>query len=213
MFGLLPIQLFIYAMLILALYILAWWILAFIKFIDVFITNWDCFLHILYDLPLDIIQNTFLHSPAPVKLGLLIMLVYFGGTAGFPYLAGIIAIILAIYIIDYSFSVIYPKAHRKWCKRRKECNYKHVGKKIGRILCNIGLHECKNVKPEKCKKEKNIMDILTDMFPFLSNLFGDIFGDGNIQDSYREDRFPYVFGAKEPEYRKELRLERELEVE
>ena len=37
-----------------------------------------------------------------------------------PYLAGLIAIILAVYIIDYSASVLYPKAHRKWCKRRKE---------------------------------------------------------------------------------------------
>lgn len=209
MFGLLPVQLFIYAMLILALYILAWWILAFVKFLDVFVTNWDCFLHILYDLPLDIIQNSFLHAPAPFKFLLLIISVYFGGTAGFPYLAGIIGIILAVYIIDYTFSVVYPKAHRKWCKRRKECNYKHVAKKIGRILCNIGLHECEKAKPEKCKKEKNIMDILTDIFPFLSKLFGDIFGDGNVQESKRENRFPYVFGAKEPEYRKQLRLEKE----
>tara|TARA_Y200000002_G_C22465451_1_gene572238 strand:+ start:169 stop:747 length:579 start_codon:yes stop_codon:yes gene_type:complete len=192
-------------MLILGLYILAWWILAFLKFFDIFIVNWDCFLHILYDLPLDIIQNLFLHAPVFVKFGLLIMSVFFGGTAGFPYLAGLIAIILAVYIIDYSASVLYPKAHRKWCKRRKECNYRYVSKKINRMFCNISLFECKKEKPEKCKKEKNIMDILTEMFPFGSSLFGSLFKDTTPEDN-KENRFPYVFGFKEPEYRKELKL-------
>jgi len=213
MFGLLPVQLYIYGMLIAALFILAWWIIAFVKFIDVFVTNWDCFLHILYDLPLDIIQNLFLHAPALFKTIFLVLSVTLFGSAGFPLLAGIIGSILAVYIIDYSFSVLYPKAHKKWCKRRRECNYRHVSKKINRIFCNIALHECKKPKPEKCGKDKNIMDILTETFPFLSYFFGDIFGGGNQQDLTKEHIFPYVFGAKEPEYRKKLREEKEKEKE
>jgi hypothetical protein len=210
-----PITLFIivFVAFLFALFVINWWILATIKFVDIFIINMDCFMHIFfYDLPLDIVQNVFLVMPAFVKVLILAGLVYFGGTAGFPYLAGIIAAILGVYIIDYSISVLYPQAHRTWCKRRRACNYKHVWKKIIRMGCNIGLHECgKPPKPKKCKKEKNIIDMFNEMFPLLSRLVGDVFRGNMEYDDNKEDIFPYVYGYKEPEYRKIQREKRKNE--
>ena len=75
MFALLPIQLFIYGMLIFTLFVLGFWFKGAWELISV-IVRVDCYMHILYDFSLDVIQGSFLSSPSWLKALILAALVF-----------------------------------------------------------------------------------------------------------------------------------------
>ena len=148
MFGLLPVQLYIYAMLVLALYVFAWWVAAFIEFIDIFLVNFTCIYHVFYDLPLDLAQGFFLAVPSWAKIIIVSLLIFImPGTGAFPFLALILAFILAVNVADYAMLIINPKRHRKWCTIRKACHYKHLAKRIKRMTFMFATVYSKTPKP------------------------------------------------------------------
>ena len=199
MFGLLAIQLLMYAGYILALYVFTWWIAAFIELIDIFIVNFYCIYHIFYDLPLDLAQGIFLASPAPIKIFILAVLVFvLPGSTAVPFLGIILAIILLVHLVDYVLLTMDPKTHRKWCRIRRRCHYSYVAKRIKRVTLMFMTIPSKKPKPKKCKKRKSIEDEFKDIFPKLADFFGDLFFASENSNKY-EDRFPYVSGLSEPE--------------
>ena len=201
MFALLPIQLFIYGMLIFTLFVLGFWFKGAWELISV-IVRVDCYMHILYDFSLDVIQGSFLSSPSWLKALILAALVFINAP-GFPALSIIICIILLVNLIDFIILIFYPKDHRKWCKYRKDCNYKYLAKRIVYAVKFFTLKITPKPKPQKCKN-RNSMTEFKSLFPELSGFLENSY---EIAKSSREYvyRFPYVRGYTEPDDKKAIR--------
>lgn len=163
----------------------------------------------IVDFAIEFIEKFYISFPGPLKLIINICLaigIPFG-SIDFPPIAIVFICVAFLLILKTALKLFMPPGYKLYMLISNECDYKYVGKRLYNVLLMYALQQPKPIRRKKKKKKETAYEeLFGNYFPFLDNIFKNLFGDNSKKRISYKDTWPYISNEEEEKKKKNIIL-------